>query len=202
LQEVKSRLSIVQLNHVQAAKDLEEGNQLRALIAEMENEAQRWTALAGDLDALRNQLAALENALTPQQKEARQLEQQVQARARAMIQMREEQLQHLRKPLAALLAETDAREREFIQTSVEARQAQEKYEKFDLQYRQEKKVLELYLEADRKVAEALGGSAEATQLLEHCRTLLGQADEVLARTIEARNQAMRPVTIGFGAASS
>lgn len=202
LEEVKSQLSAVKASHVQANRDLEEADRLRASIAEIEGERQRWKALASDLDGLREQLAALENAMTSEQKEAGQLERLLQQSASALIRMREEQMRQLRKPTAELLQEANRREEEYRQISTEAKLARKKYEEFSLLYLKEKKDLEPYLEADRRVAEALGGEPSANQLLDRCRSLLEQADEALARTLKAQNDAGRPLAIGFGTGAS
>lgn len=197
LSELQGQLSILQERHIQAARDLEEAGQLRAAIVELETDTRRLEVLAGGLDELRNQLHELENALSPAQVEAKEVERQLGEKARALVRLRDTQLQELRKPLNEILLEAGRREQEFRAVSAEAKQAQRKYEEFDQVYRREKKILELYLEADQRVAEALGGEADAIRLLDDCRNLLRHADAALGRALDARAARGFEDPIGF-----
>ncbi len=162
--------------------------QLEARLAEL----QRLAQLAPSVEALRTQVETVERQRSAAEHAAEELEGRLAQGTQQLITLTASQLTHVQEQVRTLLEQADRQQAELKQTLANWQAAAARYQELEAEITAHREVLRLYHAADQAVADALGDLPDvhsAQELLQRVRRFLEQADEILARVLEARARA-------------
>ncbi len=162
--------------------------QLEARLAEL----QRLAQLAQSVEALRTQVETVERQRSAAEHAAEELEGRLAQGTQQLITLTASQLTHVQEQVRTMLEHADRQQAELKQTLANWQAAAARYQELEAEITAHREVLRLYHAADQAVADALGDLPDvhsAQELLQRVRRFLEQADEILARVLEARARA-------------
>lgn len=163
------------------------------------DQLKRLQELASGVDELKEQVKRMEERLPADAFEAQQLEMKLGAYLEKLFILSEQTTTALDQKYRKMVHFIQQREVELKKITEELQAAQERYRTVEDDFQQRRDVLELYLEADRIVAEALGQPPDGglNQLFDHIERLLKQADLLLKTTMDANEEAKKMTPIPY-----
>lgn len=191
LAHLRTCLELYQLQEAQIQAQIAERGPLEARLAELE----RLSKLAEEVDLLRQQVTTVEQHRSDAERDVEHLEGCLHQDTQALISLLDRHLAHLREQTRISLHQASAMETDLQQVCAEWHAAADRYQELETVLADHREVLGLYQEADRTVAQALGGTLPDVQtaqdLLNRVQQFLEQADQILAQALEARDRASR-----------
>ncbi len=181
--EAALRQQVVDREHLEA-----QHAHLEARLAEL----QRLAHLAQAVEALRTQVETVERERSAAEQAVEDLEGRLAQSTQQLLTLTAPQLAHVQEQVRTLLEQADQQHTELQQTLADWQAAAARYQELEAELTAHREVLRLYHAADQAVADALGDMPDvhsAQELLQRVRRFLEQADEILARVLEARARA-------------
>lgn len=173
-------------------------NEFQALTAQMA-ELTRLNSLAEEADSLRQQIEIIEKNFPPEVLEAEELENRFTHTSEKIVVITEKTLAKLTEKNQKLVKLLEIQTSELKLVAEEVAQAQDRYKTVSEDLQSRKDVLELYRDADRIVADALGEpvSTGVIQLLNQVDNLLHRSDQLLVVALEANENAKKLTPIPY-----
>ncbi len=177
-------------------KRLEEVKNLDQKKATLEADVERLTKLTAHLDELRQQVAIVEQQMPPESVEVESLERQIREKSKQFLTLAEPAQEILNKEARTALRRASKSDKKLKETAKALHEHQERYRHAEELLKERTPVLDLYLKADRDIAEALSGSSftdikAVDEALDTAENLLKQADLGLKAAIQANSDAKK-----------
>jgi chromosome segregation ATPase len=165
----------------------------RATLEARRAELERLSRLAEEVETLRRQVAHIEQHRSAAEHEVEHLEAYLSEHTQGLIILSEQHLACLQEQIRTRLEQAASQEAELQHTIAEWRVAYARYEELEHVLTEHREILRLHQEADKLVADALGEIApdvrNAQELLSRVQQFLEQADQILAKALEAHARA-------------
>jgi DNA repair exonuclease SbcCD ATPase subunit len=196
------------LHHELEPLEAQEGR-LRALVGQRDSlerriaELRHLETLADGVGELREQAEEIEANLPNGAHEAGLMEDRIERQARRLVTLSEERLGQIADEVREQLGRAEEGHHELRAAAAELAEARERLGGITSQLTERMEVIELYREADARIADALGGGSarDVGDILDRVESMLEQADRALALAIEANKQAnaLQPIGVTGGA---